>query len=371
MTAPDEPPWSSHLRPSLRGLHVYAVADAQARARLHANECAEPWPPAVMEALAGLLREVELGRYPDRTPLRLRAAIAAAHGCAPERVILGNGSDEIISMLLTVLSGDAAAPSAILLPSPTFVMYGLSARALGLRVIEVPLTDDLELDPAATRAALGEHAPALCFLARPNNPTSSLWDEAVILELVDDFPATVFVIDEAYIAFAPGRSLWRADRPRNYVHMGTLSKVGLAAIRLGYCVADEALAAAIERVRPPYNVPEPSAVIAEAILGRFADVQAAMVARTIALRERLVGILGRIPRARIFPAHANIVLARLDPPAAAGRLAEALAAEGILIKDVSRQPGLAGCVRVSVGTAAELDLLEAALKSRAISRVVG
>ncbi|MEZ4454239.1 MAG: histidinol dehydrogenase [Nannocystaceae bacterium] len=359
-TIDDEPPWAPHLRPSLRHLHAYAVPDAQVRARLR--------QPRVRRALAAG------GDGRDRRADGRGRAVATRSDAAPppgppRRVprlragsaILGNGSDEIISMLLTVLSGDAAAPSAVLLPSPTFVMYGLSARALGLRVVEVPLDPELELDPAAMRAALVEHAPALCFLARPNNPTSSLWDERLILELVAEFPATVFVIDEAYIAFAPGRSLWRGDRPRNYVHMGTLSKVGLAAIRVGYCVADPALAEAIERIRPPYNVPEPSAVIAEAILERFADVQASMIAATIAGRERLVAILARIPGARIFPAHANIVLARLDPPAAATRLCAALAERGVLIKDVSRQPGLAGCVRVSVGTAEELDLLEAAL----------
>jgi histidinol-phosphate aminotransferase len=358
---PKIPAWSRHLRPSLRGLVTYHVPQVDALARLHANECPEPWPAEVMADLAAAVADIDLGRYPDRSPQRLRARIAEAHGCAPERVILGNGSDEIIALLLTVLSGDSDEPSAVLVPSPTFVMYQHSAHALGLEIVEAPLRPDLELDPAAMRAALRERSPALCFLARPNNPTSSLWDRALILELIAEFPATVFVVDEAYIDYAPGESLWAADRPDNYVHMATMSKVGLAALRLGYCVAAPALAAALDQVRPPYNISEPSAVIADRILERHQDVQAAMIERTLLNRRRLAAILGALPGAHLFPAHANIVLARLDPPAVAPRLRAALADRGILIKDVSGITGLHGCVRVSVGASAELDLLEQAI----------
>jgi len=353
--------WEEHLRPSLRSLTTYHVPQVLALARLHANECPEPWPAAVMEDLAAAVATIDLGRYPDRSPKRLQARLAAAHECPPQRVILGNGSDEIIALLLTVLSGESSRVSTVLLPAPTFGMYRHSASALGLRTVEVPLSPTLELEPAAMRRALAEHTPALCFLARPNNPTSSLWDRSLVLELLAEFPATVFVIDEAYIAYAPGESLWSNERPSNYVHMGTLSKVGLAAVRLGYCIASPVLAAALDQVRPPYNIPEPTAVIADRVLERHGRVQAAMIERTLANRGRLSQILRALPGAHVFPAHANIVLARLDPPAAAPQLCKALAARGILIKDVSSITGLGGCVRVSVGAREELDLLEGAL----------
>ncbi|MBK8264913.1 MAG: aminotransferase class I/II-fold pyridoxal phosphate-dependent enzyme [Nannocystis sp.] len=358
----EEAGWSVHLRPSLAELRRYEVSLAQPRARLHANECPEPWPAAVMVEMAGLLQEVELGRYPDLAPERLRRLFAARYGVGPERVVLGDGSDEVIAMLLTALAGPTGRPSRVLVPDPSFVMYEHSARALGLEVHRVPLTAALELDPGAMRAALAALAPALCFLARPNNPTSSLWDAGLILALVAEFPATVFVIDEAYIAYAPGASLWASDRPANFVLMGTLSKVGLAALRVGFCVAHPALVDALERVRHPYNVPGPSAVLAEAALTRFHAAQEGMIARTIAGRSRLLEIMKkRLPGAFVFPAFANLVVVRLDPPAAAPRLTAALAERGILIKDLSRLTRLAGCVRVSVGTAAELDLLDEAL----------
>jgi len=355
-------PWTRHLRPALAGLAVYDAAQPPARARLHANECPEPWPPEVMAELGRRVEALELGRYPDGSGRALRELLARAHGCDPERVVLGNGSDEIIALLLTALAGRPSEPSFLVIPAPTFVMYAHSARCLGVGVLEVPLTEDLQLDEALMNEALGvATGAAICFLARPNNPTSSLWDAEVIFRLVAAHPGTMFVIDEAYVRYAPGASLWRADLPDNVTYMSTLSKVGLAALRIGYCIAPPALARAANVVRHPYNLSSPSLALAEAVLRDFAEVQDAMVARTIAARERLVALLARIPGARVFPAHANLVLVRLEPADAAPRLAAALAARGILVKDASGVPRLTGCLRVSVGTDAELDLLAAAL----------
>jgi histidinol-phosphate/aromatic aminotransferase/cobyric acid decarboxylase-like protein len=143
--------------------------------------------------------------------------------------------------------------------------------------------------------------------------------------------------------------------------MSTLSKVGLAGLRVGYCIAPPTLARAVNVVRHPYNLSSTSLAVAEAILRDHADVQAAMIARTIANRDRLVAILGRIPGAHVFPAHANLALVRLEPADDAPRLAAELARRGILVKDASGVPRLTGCLRVSVGTTEELDLLEAAL----------
>jgi histidinol-phosphate aminotransferase len=354
--------WTSHLRPALAGLTVYDTAQAPARARLHANECPEPWPAEVMAELGRRLHAVELGRYPDASGRSLRELLAARHGCAPDAVVLGNGSDEIISLLLTALAGRASEPSFMVIPAPTFVMYGHTARCLGVGVLEVPLTEDLQLDEALMNEALGvANGAAICFLARPNNPTGSLWDAAVIDRLIAAHPGTMFVLDEAYIRYAPGASLWRTDLPGNVTYMSTLSKIGLAALRLGYCIAPPALARAVNVVRHPYNLSSTSLLLAEAVLRDFSGVLDAMIARTIANRARLVRILGRIPGARVFPAHANLALVRLDPADSATGLAEELASRGILVKDASGMPRLSGCLRVSVGTSAELDILEAAL----------
>lgn len=354
--------WTSHLRPALAGLSIYDAPASSARARLHANECAEPWPAEVMAELGRRLQTLELGRYPDGSGRPLRELLAEQHGCHPDAVVLGNGSDEIISLLLTALAGRASEPSFMVIPSPTFVMYGHSARCLGVGVLEAPLTEDLQLDEPLMNEALGvANGAAICFLARPNNPTSSLWDAAVIERLIAGHPGTMFVLDEAYIRYSPGATLWRSDLPGNVTYMSTLSKTGLAALRVGYAIAPPPLARAVNTVRHPYNVSSPSLLLAETVLREFAEVQSAMIARTITNRDRLVQLLATIPGAHVFPAHANIALVRLDPPEHAPRLAAALAARGILVKDASGMPRLAGCLRVSVGTSSELDVLEAAL----------
>ncbi|PRP93668.1 pyridoxal phosphate-dependent aminotransferase [Enhygromyxa salina] len=353
--------WQRHLRPTLAPLEVYDVPPSSAPSRMHANECPEPWPLEVREAFAEIVRELELNRYPDTSGRSLRRALAARHDCDPERIVLGNGSDEIISGLMTALSG---APGAgyLVIPTPTFVMYAHSAQVFGVDVREVPLNDALQLDAAGMRAALP--GAAVCFLARPNNPTSSLWDAELIHGLVREFPETVFVIDEAYAAYEPGCSLWDPTGPSNQVHMGTLSKIGLAALRVGYCIAAPELALALNKVRHPYNVSQTSIAVAEAALTRFADVQASLLATTIANRGRLVELLRRVPDAELFPAHGNLVLLRLPSDARAHGLVTQLEEAGVRVKDVSRVPGLSGCVRVSVGTVEDHDRLAHALGLR-------
>lgn len=354
--------WTHHLRPALAGLAAYDFPPVGDAIRLDANECPEPWPPEVLAELARRLTTLELGRYPDPSGRRLRELLAARHGVEPEAIVLGNGSDEIIQLLLISLAGRPSEPSFVVLPAPTFAMYGHTARCLGVGVLEVPLTDDMQLDEAVMHEALGvANGAALCFLARPNNPTSSLWDAAVIDRLIAAFPGTMFVIDEAYTRYAPGTSLWRVDRPANVTFMNTLSKVGLAALRVGWCIAPPALARAAHTVRHPYNVSSASLALAETVLREFPDVQDGLVARTLASRDRLLALLRRIPGAHVFPAHANFALVRLPAPDDAPRLAADLRLRGLIIRDLSQTPRLGGCVRVGVGTSAELDRLGHAL----------
>jgi histidinol-phosphate aminotransferase len=359
MTNEDQPSaWSRYLRPTLASLTAYDVPPMEAEARLHANECPEPWPQEVLDALAEVIKGIGLGRYPDTSARSLRKVLGERHGCDPDRVVLGNGSDEIIYFLAIALAGGPGATPAVVLPTPTFVMYAHIAKVIGLEIREVPLDEQLQLDETGMRAALADNA-ALCFLARPNNPTGTLFDAELVRQLIADHPATVFVIDEAYSAYAPGTSLWTADGPDNQVHMSTLSKVGLASLRVGYGIACPELARELNKVRPPYNISQTSMALAEAVLTRFSHVQNEMVARTIANRDRLAKILAKIPGARSFPSAGNLILVRIGE--GASRLHKQLAAQGVLVRDVSTVPGVRGCLRVSVGASEDLDLLERAL----------
>lgn len=349
--------WQQHLRPSLADLEVYDLAPSLAPSRMHANECPEPWPEHVRAALGEVVHTIELNRYPDTSGRSLRKLLADQHRCDPSRIVLGNGSDEVISLLLTALSGPTSGH--LVVPWPTFVMYGHSARVLGVPVCEAPLTDALELDIPAMRRVLP--GAAICFLARPNNPTASLWSGEAILELIHDFPSTVFVVDEAYAAYDPGCSLWNPEGPANYVHMSTLSKIGLAALRIGYCIAPPELAHALDKVRHPYNVSQTSITLAETVLTRFGAEQQAMIATTIANRQALVEMLGRLPDAHVFPDHGNLVLVRFSSNEQARAVQQTLANAGVLVKDVTRVAKLHGCLRISVGTREDLDRLAGAL----------
>jgi histidinol-phosphate aminotransferase len=271
-------------------------------------------------------------------------------------LILGNGSDELI----TLLSMACDVPGAkVLAPVPGFVMYDLSARLQGLQFVGVPLTADFELDEAAMLAAVAEHRPAIVYIAYPNNPTANLFDDAVIEKIVQAAPGLV-VIDEAYQPFASRSYMDRVTRHNNVLIMRTLSKFGLAGVRLGYLLGPKALVAEIDKVRPPYNV---SVLNAEAALfalehhGEFAR-QAAVLRSE---RTRLIAALAGMPGVKPYPSEANMVLTRV-PDAAA--LFEALKQRKVLVKNVSKlHPLLANCLRLTVGTPEENDLMIDALKA--------
>jgi histidinol-phosphate aminotransferase len=364
--------WRKHLRRTLADLDAYEVEPVPGAIRLNANESPLPWPPFVLDDIARATREVELERYPDTSGRALRRALGERFDVAPERVVLGCGSDEIISFLLVALC-DPARRGVLVVPSPTFVMYEHTARVHDYEIRRVALDDELQLDEAALDAALG--GATIAFFARPNNPTSGLWDDAVLERLWLRHPDVIFVIDEAYIAYAPGASLVRPDAPSHVVFMGTASKIGLAALRVGWCIADAELARALNKVRHPYNVSQTSLAIAQLVLERHAETMHVQIESCLDLRARLVAMLevtlarlreggpaGLDTRStRVFPAHGNLVLVRVGDATEAARWASSLRERGILVKDLSNQPQLAGCLRVSLGTPAELSALERAL----------
>jgi len=351
--------WRENLQPALAELSVYDVPPRTWRARLHANESPLAWPPEVLNDLSDHLRSVELNRYPDTSGRSLRAVLGAEHGVAAERIILGNGSDELIGLLMTAFS--TGNRPAVVVPSPTFVMYAHSARVRGFEVRTVPLIvdKDFALDEAGMRAALP--GAALCFFARPNNPTGNLWDGPAIRRLIAAHPDTVFVVDEAYIDYAPGASLFSADAAEHQVHMATLSKIGLAALRLGYCIASPALAAELDKVRLPYNISATTLALAERVLTVHREQLDRQISASIALRDRLVGMLADVPGAAVVPAHANFVLLRLPSARHADLFVAGMTERGIAVRSFAHAPSMAGCVRVSLGTDAELDLLQLAL----------
>ncbi|WP_292443664.1 histidinol-phosphate transaminase [Methylibium sp.] len=364
----DLPPrLAARIRMDVRSMHAYAVQSSAGFVKLDAMENPHRLSDALQAELGRRLGAVALNRYPGTRIEELRAALALHAGMPPGcALMLGNGSDELISLLALacdVPSSEASCggPATVLAPVPGFVMYELSAKLQGLHFVGVPLTADFELDGEAMLAAVREHRPALTYLAYPNNPTANLWDDAVIERIVEAVAehGGFVVMDEAYQPFASRSYLDRLMRHDHVLLMRTLSKFGLAGVRLGYLIGPAAIVAEIEKVRPPYNV---SVLNCEAAL--FALEHADQFARQAALlraeRERLMAALRKMPGATPFPSEANMVLVRVPDAAAAF---EGLKSRGVLVKNVSNlHPLLANCLRLTVGLTEENDRMIAALK---------
>jgi histidinol-phosphate aminotransferase len=317
-------------------------------------------PPALQQALGDRLGRVAIHRYPAERGDDLNAALAAHDGLpAGCSLMLGNGSDELI----TLLSMACALPGAVFMsPLPSFVMYGLSAALQGLRFEGVPLTADFELDEAAMLAAIDAHQPALMYLACPNNPTANLWDDSVIERLVAAVGRQqgLVVFDEAYQPFASRSWMQRMAAQPHVLVLRTLSKFGLAGVRLGYLCGAAALVDEIDKVRPPYNV---SVLNAEA--ARFALDHADEYARQAALlkteRTRLQAALRGLAGVHAFPSEANMVLVRVPD---SKRAFDGLKARGVLVKHIAGlHPLLANCLRLTVGAPEENDAMIQALSA--------
>ena len=355
----------NRIRADVRAMHAYTVQAADGLLKMDAMENPFGLPPALQAALGQRLGALALNRYPGPRTEVLRDALAR-HAGMPEgcALILGNGSDELISLVALACARPGAQ---VLAPLPGFVMYGMSAQLQGLGFTGVALTPDFELDAAAMEAAIAQHRPAITYIAYPNNPTATLWDDTAVLRTIDAAGAQggIVVIDEAYQPFASRTWLDRMRaEPARHGHvllMRTLSKFGLAGVRLGYLMGPAALVHEIDKVRPPYNV---SVLNSEAALFALehADVFAAQAAELRAGRDLLVAQLRALPGVlKVWDSEANMVLLRVPD---AARTFEGMKNRKVLVKNVSTMhPLLAGCLRLTVGSAADNAQMLAALQA--------
>lgn len=361
------------IRPEVRALAAYHVPDSAGYTKLDAMENPYLLPPELRAELGRRLAEVAMNRYPVPSYKELKAKIIAGLGVpAGFDVVLGNGSDELISML----SVACARPGAkVLAPLPGFVMYAMSAKFAGLEFVGVPLKADLSLDLQAMLGAIAQHKPAITYLAYPNNPTGNLYDAADmarIIEAVGD--SGIVVVDEAYQPFAQDSFMPRLPEFANLVVMRTVSKLGLAGIRLGYMSASAALLNEFEKVRPPYNINVLTQAAAEFVL-EHVDVLDAQAATLREERSRLARELAALPEVTVFPSAANFLLIRItsEKNNADGVFAGLLDRK-VLVKNVGKMhPVLENCLRVTVSSPDEnrifLDALKASLASTSTASV--
>jgi histidinol-phosphate aminotransferase len=354
------PSLMQRIRKDVQSMHAYAIQDSAGMVKLDAMENPHRLNADLQKALGERLGALALNRYPGERVNELRHALAAYAGM-PEGfdIMLGNGSDELISLLAMACDVPGAS---ILSPLPGFVMYAMSAQLQGLAFHGVPLTADFELDEAAMLAAIHQHKPSIVYLAYPNNPTGNLWNDDTIEKIVlaQGAQGGLVVMDEAYQPFASRSYIDRITRHSHVLLMRTLSKFGLAGVRLGYMMGPKALVAEIDKVRPPYNI---SVLNAECALFALehAEVFAEQAKDLREQRARLLKELVALTGVKPFPSEANMILVRVPD---AAKTFDGLKAQGVLIKNVSKMhPLLANCLRLTVGTAQENTQLLAAMKA--------
>jgi histidinol-phosphate aminotransferase len=335
------------VRPEILALKAYHVSDAEGMVKLDAMENPYRLPAELREGLAAALAAAEINRYPEPTGRRLRELLARTMDVpAGMDLLLGNGSDDLIQMVTFTLARPGAT---VMYVEPTFVMYRMNAIFSGMKAVGVPSREDFSLDREAFITAVREHKPALVFIAYPNNPTGVLFDAedvAAIIRATDG----VVVLDEAYHVFAQKSFMSRLPEFPNLVVMRTVSKLGLAGIRLGYLAARPEWVAEFNKVRQAYNVSVLTQTAAMYVLGKL-DVLEAQAEIIRGERRTVREGLAALPGVTVYPSAANFFLTRVPD---ANRAFEGLKSRGVLVRNFhGAHPLMQNCLRITVGTPEE------------------
>ncbi len=339
-------------------LTPYEAKEVPCRVKLDANESPYGLSPEVLSGIRARSRAslfATLNRYPDPRAKKLIRAVARYFGTKPVNILHGNGSDELIYYLITTFGGP------VLYPVPTFSMYGIISRALGEETIEVPLDQEFDLDLDAVLRAARTRKPKLIFLSSPNNPTGNCFSSEKVLRIIEASAGrSIVVVDEAYHAFAGKRGILpMCDDYENLVVLRTLSKIGLAGLRIGFMIARKEVTAEVNKVRLPFNLNSLSQSIAVEVLKDRKTLRA-HIKEIVAERDLLFREMQKIHGIVPYPSEANFILFRAGKPE---RLFRGLLAEGILVRNM--KGAVPGCLRVTVGRPNENRTFLRALQKRA------
>ena len=351
---------SKVIRPEILAMQAYHVSDATGLVKLDVMESPYRLPEGLAAEIGQIVSEVEMNRYPVPTATRLRALIREVMQVPADcDVLLGNGSDECIQYITAAVAREGAV---VMAPVPSFAMFAMHALFFRLRFAGVPLREDFTLDTEAFLAAMAKEKPALVWLAYPNNPTGNAFPVADVERIIRAAPGLV-VVDEAYQPFAGATFMPRLAEFENMVVMRTVSKIGMAGVRLGYVAGRPEWIEAFNKTRSPFNINVLTEAVAIKLLQnkKVLDAQAAKVLEE---RERLKPELFRLAGLTVYPSAANFLLVRIAGGKGAGtRVFERVKAQGVLVKDFSGgHPMLENCLRLTIGTPEENRILLAALR---------
>jgi histidinol-phosphate aminotransferase len=329
--------------PAVRGLAAYHIDETPVRVKLDAMENPFVLPESIRKEIGKAAQQALINRYPDPSAKKLKQAVARYWKMDRSLMLLGNGSDELIQVIILAFGGP------VLVPTPSFAMYELTARALSAKVVTVPLTNEFDLDAAAVIKAAKRTKAKVIFLACPNNPTGNRFSDAAVRKVLEHVDAAV-VIDEAYFSFSGKTFLPFLKWHRNMIILRTLSKIGLAGLRVGVLTASKEITAELNKIRLPYNINTLSQAAALVAL-KHATTLNKQISLLISERRKLYNALLRTPGVTPFPTETNFILMWIEKDAT--QVFQALKKRGILVKNLDRPGPLKGCLRVTIGAPAE------------------
>ncbi len=336
------------VKNKVRSLQPYQVENIDCEIMLHANESAFPPPPEISKLCGEVLQGCALNRYPDPNCQELKSVLAKQHQVPPEQFMIGNGSDELIQILLQIFCdpGDGVA-----FPDPTFAMYAIIAQGMGLRPQGVSLDENWDFRAEDFLEAIKNQPIRIIFFSYPNNPTGNCFSSAEIQQVIEGFSGIV-VVDEAYYNFSTKSFINELSRHNNLIILRSLSKIGLAALRVGYGMADPRIIEQVDKVRLPYNSNTLSQSFSAKLLNHFSPIQK-QIDTIIEERKRLFETLQGFSALTVYPSDANFILFRVNQKS--DEVFKHLMENGILVRNLGNHPRLGDCLRVTVGTRKEND----------------
>lgn len=346
------------IKKNIRNLEAYKPEEILCQIRMEANENPFTINSSLKERVLESISKISLNRYPDSLATDLRELISKKSGLKPENIIIGNGSDELILMLITAF---CEKEDKVLFPVPAFSMFGIIAKSFEVDTLEIPLDLKWDIDLTEIKKSYEKNQPKIIFLSTPNNPTGNCFSENKILDIIEK-ASSLIVVDEAYADFCGKTFIEKLKQFENLIILKTLSKIGMAGLRVGYLIASEEIINILHKVRLPYNSNSLSQAAAKVILENN-DIVESQIQQIIKGREFLREELGKLQDdAGItpFPSDANFILFKTEKDADV--IHRKLTEEGVLVRNLNSDGPLKNCLRVTVGQPEENKAFIKALK---------
>ncbi len=331
------------VRPNVKSLKAYHVDNYDCKIKLHANENPFQLPTEILDLISASFKDFEFNRYPDPGCLQLREAISKIANIPSQNLIVGNGSDELLQLIMQVFCGPG---DGVAFPDPSFAMYSILAKSMALKPVPFSLNGQWDFKAETLLEIVEQNQTKVVFFSFPNNPTGNCFSSEEIEKILNEFKGIV-VLDEAYFDFSRKTFKDRLTTNNNLIILRSLSKIGLASLRVGFAAACPLIIEELNKIRLPYNSNSFSQMVANEALKQFHLIQK-QIDLIIQERTQLFNSLSQLSEVQVFPSDSNFLLFKTSQNS--GEIFQKLAKKDILLRDLSSHPKLKNCLRVTVGT---------------------